>query len=278
MLRFQHDAMATQFEIRCTHPDSAYARQAALAAFAVVDRMEQLLSRFIENSDISRINRLRAGSSTRVSYETMQCLMLSRQIQADTDGAFDPSLGTGFGTLDLAPVSFVVSPTQDGVWLDLGAIGKGYALDRAASVLREWNVDHALIDSGASSVLALEPPAGEAGWPLTFSDPRDPRVVLIRRTARQAALSASGIRKGDHIIDPRSGAPVRSRPAAWVAAPIPVLTAISDRAGVESSPAAVADALSTAFMVGSTDDVAAYCARHPGLEAWILDDRLRHWG
>jgi len=71
---------------------------------------------------------------------------------------------------------------------------------------------------------------------------------------------------------------VRSRPAAWVAAPIPVLTAISDRAGVESSPAAVADALSTAFMVGSTDDVAAYCARHPGLEAWILDDRLRHWG
>ena len=108
MHRFQHTAMATQFEIRCTCPDSGYARQAARAAFDAVDRLEQQLSRFVENSDITRINHLSPGESTIVSYETMQCLQLASLIYAETGGAFDISLGTGFETLELVPAEFIV--------------------------------------------------------------------------------------------------------------------------------------------------------------------------
>ena len=74
---------------------------------------------------------------------------------------------------------------------------------------------------GFSSLLALEPPDGIGGWPLTLSDPRDPSRVLARLSVRQTALGASGVRKKDHIVNPRTGEPVRGRLASWVAVPRP---------------------------------------------------------
>jgi len=280
MYRFQHTAMATQFEIRCTCPDGDYARQAARAAFDAVDRLETQLSRFVENSDITRINHLSPGEFTIVSYETMQCLQLASLIFAETGGAFDVSLGTGFETLELVPAEFVVraSVTPPGsTQLDLGAIGKGYAVDRVADVLEDWEIKQVLVDAGSSSVLALEPPAGAEDWPLTLSDPGGSGLILARIAARQRALGASGIRKGAHIVDPRHRAPVRSRLAAWVSAPRPVLAAIGRQAGVEESAAAVADALSTAFMISPAEEIDACCEKHAGLEAWILDEALTHF-
>ena len=103
MHRFRHAAMATHFEVRCTHPNADRARQAANAAFAAVDRLEHLLSRFVENSDIARISHLSPGESTMVAFETMQCLQLARLMFTETGGAFDPSLGTGFERLELIP-------------------------------------------------------------------------------------------------------------------------------------------------------------------------------
>ena len=76
-LRFSHAAMATVFEVFCVHDDAAYARQAAQAAFDLLDRLELELSRFIANSDVSRINALAAGQTTRVSPETMECLEIA---------------------------------------------------------------------------------------------------------------------------------------------------------------------------------------------------------
>jgi len=208
--------MATQFEIRSTHPDEHFARQAARTAFEAVDSLELQLSRFVENSDISRINHLSAGESTTVCLETMECLRVARLMYMETDGAFDISLGTGLEMLAVAPSEFTVTAFAEGVRLDLGAIGKGYAIDRAADVLEDWEVDQVLIDAGYSSVLALEPPAGQEEWPLTLSEPGGTGAVLVRIAARQRALGASGIRKDDHIVNPRDGAPVRSRQAAWV--------------------------------------------------------------
>lgn len=277
MLRFQHAAMATQFEIRCTCADEAYARQAARAAFAAVDRLELQLSRFVENSDISRINHLAAEESTTIGYETMDCLRLARLIGSETGGAFDISLGTGFETLAMAPSDFRVTATADGVRLDLGAIGKGYAVDRMADILEDWEVGRALIDAGYSSVLALDPPAGLEEWPLSLSEPGDTGVVLARVGARQRALGASGIRKGPHIVDPRHGTAVRSRSAAWVSAPRQVLAEIGRGAGLDGSPAAAADAFSTAFMICGFEAIEAHCRRHPGLEAWVLEDTVMHF-
>lgn len=278
MHRFRHTAMAAQFEIRCTHPDENYARQAANFAFRVVDELEQKMSRFVENSDISRINHLSAGEHTVVSYETMQCLRLARFMHSETGGAFDVSMGKGLESLKLVTGEFMVYAHANGVRLDMGAIGKGYAVDRAAEVLEDWEVEQALIDAGYSSVLALEPPSGCEDWPLTISTPgKAEGAILATIAARQRALGASGIQKPDHILDPRTGKPVNSRQAAWVSAPRQILTNIGRPAEVESSPAAVADALSTAFMIMPPEEIKQYCRKYSGLEAWILQPDLMHF-
>jgi thiamine biosynthesis lipoprotein len=277
MLRFHHTAMAAQFDIRCAHPDERYARQAARMAFEAVDRLEQQLSRFVENSDISRINHLAAGEETKIGLETMECLRLARLVYDETGGACDPSIGTGFARLELIADAFAVRAGADGVQLDLGAIGKGYAVDRIAEVLEDWDVHEALVDAGYSSVLALEPPAGREDWPLTLSLPGEADgAVFARIGARQRALGASGIRKGDHIHDPRTGTPVRARQAAWVSGSRDVLCGISRRAGLRPSPAALADALSTAFMIVPAEQIDQYCQTH-GIEAWILEGGVTHF-
>jgi len=248
-LRFAHQAMATEFEIFCVHANRDYAQQAAWAAFDLLDRLERELSRFIENSDISRINALALGESTRVSRWTMECLEIARQAYSETGGAFDISLGSGLDRLQLVPRVQMVRATAIGVRLDLGGIGKGYAVDRMAEVLGEWDIHRALIHGGGSSVLALEAPPGRAGWPLTLG----PCGAV---EAHRRVFSASGIRKGGHIVNPRTGQPIRDREAVWVSA---------------GQNGAMAEAYSTAFMILPVEKIEAICRKHADLEAWLMD-------
>lgn len=271
--RFSHDAMATVFEVHCVHPDQRYAAQAAQAAFDLADRLERELSRFIHNSDITRISQLAKGESARVSPSTLECLLIARHMFELTGGAFDVAIGTGLPSLDLDPDDCVVRATEAGVQIDLGGIGKGYAVDRMAELLEEWGVRAALVHGGFSSILALEPPPERDGWPLTISHPAAPSRVLARVSARQTAIGASGVRKGDHIVDPRNGEPVRGRLATWVVLPRPH-TSSADAAddAPRLAAAAVTDALTTAFMLLSPAEIDALCWQSPGLEAWILPD------
>jgi thiamine biosynthesis lipoprotein len=238
------------------HADAEYARQAAWAAFDLLDRLENELSRFIPNSDIARINALAEGESVRVSRWTMDCIALARDAYKETGGAFDISLGTGLDGLWLSRGGSTVGTAAPGIRLDLGGIGKGYAVDRMADVLEEWDLSQALIHGGHSSVLALDAPPGLDGWPLTMGE----RTV----TARRLAISASGVRaQGEHIVDPRTGTPVSAREAAWV----------SLNCDGWPSPSAAAEAYSTAFMIVPAAEVDAICARHKGMEAWLLETR-----
>jgi thiamine biosynthesis lipoprotein len=150
--RFSHAAMATVFEVHCVHADARYAAQAAQAAFDLVDRLEQELSRFVGNSDISRINHLAAGQGTRVSPSTMECMEIAWHVYGLTGGAFDVSIGSGLDSLELTPDEFTVHAREGGASVDLGGIGKGYAVDRMAEVLGEWEIPHALLHGGFSSV------------------------------------------------------------------------------------------------------------------------------
>lgn len=274
--RFAHPAMATLFEVYCAHPDARYAGQAAQAAFDLVDRLEQELSRFIENSDIARINSLESGQSAGVSPSTLECLQTARRMYIETEGAFDISIGSGFENLEFLAGDMVVHALAAGARLDLGGIGKGYAVDRIAEVMEEWEIAQALIHGGFSSVLALEPPPTGDGWPLTLRLPgAGKNEVLTRVSARRLALSASGVQKGDHIIDPRRGLPVDGRLAAWVSVPRAVVPPwetdrSSECAGMGRSASAFAEALSTAFMILSTAEVEACSERWPGLEAWLV--------
>jgi thiamine biosynthesis lipoprotein len=265
--RFSHAAMATVFEVHCAHPDARYSGQAAQAAFDEVDRLERELSRFVGNSDVSRVNELAAGESTRVSPSTLECLGIATALFHLTGGAFDVSIGTGLDRLELDPDGFAVRAGTDGIRIDLGGIGKGYAVDRMAEVMQEWELPRALVHGGFSSVLALEAPPDREGWPLTLSAAgAGPQEVLARLSARQAAFSASGTQKGAHIVDPRTGSPVQGR-AVWVSLP-----RVGLDAGTESPDrsASAAEGLSTAFMILPLDAVPAVCERFRGLEAWVL--------
>src|SRR4030043_470951 len=92
--RFSHQAMATTFEVFIIHEDGRYARQAAQAAFDRLAPLAQQLSRYIENSDISRINNLVVGRSLRIGLDTFECLQISRRIFDQTNGAFDITVGS----------------------------------------------------------------------------------------------------------------------------------------------------------------------------------------
>jgi thiamine biosynthesis lipoprotein len=281
MKRFSHEAMATTFEILVIHEDERYALQAAAAAFDEVDRLERELSRFIENSDIARINALPANEPLVLGLDAFECLRIGVQMYTETKGAFDITIGsflkcwrdedgnprtpsgkeldrarlhTGSHLLQLDERAHTVRLAASPVQIDLGGIGKGYAVDRAAELLREWSVETALISGGYSSVLALEAPAESQGWPLTISDPADHRRILARPRLRAGALGGSGVQKGGHIISPRTGRSVEGRRAAWSAAP----------------DAATADALSTAFMIMDADEIRQYCSLHPDRRAMVM--------
>jgi thiamine biosynthesis lipoprotein len=267
--RFQHNAMAAPFDVFVVHQDAVYAEQAAWAAFEELDRIEGNLSRFIENSDVSRINSLAPGHPLQIGLETFECLQISIEMYKQTNGAFDITFGslhTGSNLLKLNEDDHTIELQTEGVRIDLGAVGKGYAADKMGQVLRDWGIDTALISAGRSSVLPIGTPAGLPGWPLTLSDPTDYSRLLARIHLSGQALSASGLRKGPHIINPRSGKPAKARLAAWAAA----------------KTAAAADALSTAFMVMSVDKIRAFCSAHPDTAALLVnkkvDGRLLRFG
>jgi thiamine biosynthesis lipoprotein len=279
--RISHGAMATTFEIIVQHEDEAYARGAANAAFAELDRIERDLSRYIENSDVARTNNLPAGRPLPLSLDTFGCLALSARMYAETGGAFDVTVGllvdcwrdedkkprvpspqelqfacehTGMELILLDEATHALALTRSPVRVDLGGIGKGYAVDRMAELLRQWSIDRALIHGGYSSVLALDAPEGTAGWPVTLSHPADRRRTLARLAMQRISVGASGLEKGRHIIDPRTGRPAEGKLAAWSIAP-------------DAGPA---DALSTAFMLMTLDEIRDYCTNHREVRGLVI--------
>ena len=280
---FAHEAMATVFEIYITDDDETYARQGAQAAFAEVDRLELEMSRFISNSDISRLNDAVSGETVGLGMDVFECLSRAREMYDKTSGAFDISVGalyscwlnddrtlrqpsdeelaracelTGLDHLKLNEEDFSAEVLTEGVQFDLGGIGKGYAAEKMAEILREWSLGQALVLAGASSVLSVSVPEGMTGWPIKLRHPGNREDVLARFELTEGAISGSGNQKGQHIIDVRSveGVPVEGRLAAWAMAP----------------DAVAADALSTAFMMLSAGDIDDYCLANPGTAAIIV--------
>ena len=295
-IRVHRRAMACRFEITLASQDAAWV-PAARAALNEVDRIEDQLSVFREGSAISRLNRRAAPGESHEPVEIDEALLalldLCGELHRATDGAFDITstplsrcwgflqregrvpandaieaarASVGFGAVDLDRARRTVRFRRPGLELNLGAIGKGHALDRVAVDMRATGVRHALLSAGRSSLLAI---GGRGpGWFVEVVSARGNQVnahPLAQVWLRDAALGTSGAgeqfvvadgTRYGHVIDPRTG---------WPASGVLSATVIA-------SSAAVADALSTAFFVGGVELAERYCAKHPAVMALVTPD------
>ncbi|MBT4282427.1 MAG: hypothetical protein HOD98_03910 [Candidatus Marinimicrobia bacterium] len=273
--QFSHKAMATVFDVFIQHSDKAYASQAATEAFIQLDLLEQDLSRFVENSDISRINHLKPGESTIIGVDTMECLIIAQKLQAKTKGAFNPTIGKiithwkdetesgidskdKIGNLLMDAESFTVTLMDNPISIDLGGIGKGFALDKLMDTFLEWEIETILLNSGKSTFLAVNAPNGTAGWPLTIYHPETneyiEQVDLVNNS-----MAGSGLEKGNHIISPANFEPIQNRLGAWSFA----------KTGAE------ADGLSTSFMIMVESEIKDYILNKSKFGAIIIDNNNR---
>lgn len=250
--QFKHAAMATYFQARIGHGERAYAAQAAHAAFDLVNALESALSRFRNNSDIARLAQLAPGEKMRVSEPTFACLEIAKSMARVTANAFCPTPAApttqpSLPQWELVPEEQGIRCISGRLEFDLGAIGKGFALDRMGELLRQWDCPSYLLVAGGSSILAGDPPTDESGWSCGLGeDDATQRFFLTH-----ASLSGSGLAvKGTHILDPRTGRPALRKDRTWVLA----------------DTAAESDALSTACMVLSEPELDDVLAQN---ESWL---------
>jgi thiamine biosynthesis lipoprotein len=260
---FNHHAMATEFQVRIADEEKTYAAQTAQAAFALIDELESKLSRFRANSEISQIAQLDVGEKLRLTEPVFACLTLAKKMEAATRGAFSvcaAALQTQRDKPKWSLENFSIRSDGGKLEFDLGAIGKGFALDRMAELLREWNCPAFLLVAGGSSILAGDAPEGTAGWSCGLGEDNSAQRYWLKNVS----LSGSGLAiKGKHIFDPRTGRPAQRQNRAW--------------ALVET--AAESDALSTACMVLDETEISAVVGAE---KSWLVffeeGGVVRHFG
>ncbi len=286
-------AMACDFEFRI--PDSERRHLGAVqATLDLVDRLDGQMSVFREKSEISRINRLAHQKPVRIGPGLFDLLQRAVSLSRETGRAFDPTSGSysrcwgflagkgkrptdqeiqnlarqvGPDLLDFDSGSKTVRLKRRGVELNLGAIGKGYALDRAAAQMRATGIRNAHFHAGFSSVYAVGDFPGAtrgAGWPVGIRHPLRPERDFAILHLADCGMGTSGLKEQGyvidgqaygHIIDPRTGYPTRGKVLVSAVAPT----------------AAEADALSTAFFVMELEEIRSFCEEHAEVGALVLD-------
>lgn len=274
---FTHEAMNTTFHLRLQVSDPSVAAGMARECFDHLDFLENRLSRFIDDSDVSRINHLPAGETLYLSESTHQCLLAALDAYARTGGLFDITLGRriGFlksgeagetppilGRLTIHPDIPAVTCDAPGREIDLGGIGKGFALDQLKQILTDWGAQGGFLAAGASSLLAF----GPDGWPVELSgDHESLRVSLFNQS-----LSASGTGiQGSHIVHPGGDDAMPSSPCkrVWVTAPTATLAEIWSTALMLLEPDLIPD-----FIAGEDTISAVHIDRHGMVESLFVSE------
>ncbi|MEO0651665.1 MAG: FAD:protein FMN transferase, partial [Planctomycetota bacterium] len=201
------------------------------------------LSRFRRDSLVAHLQRHAVERPVQVEPEVFALFETSEAIRERSGGAFDLAWYTG-GRLRLDPARQTVELSSPDLRLDLGAIGKGFAIDRAVELLRAHQIERALLHGGTSTVFALGAPPGCDGWRVAFAGVEGLEgVELCDAACSVSAQHGRTLEDGHgHVRDPRSGAAPERRLPAVVRAP----------------NATLADAWSTALLVDpSRADAAA---------------------
>jgi thiamine biosynthesis lipoprotein len=287
----KHYAMGAVFEIVAYRTNPTQASQAMDHAFQEIDRLEQVMSIYKPASELSRLNRTAHLQAQAVTPDLYQVIQESLHYSELSEGEFDvtagplaerwkavgrgeqaPSpaeekrlrCGVGYRQLELIPPNRIRFHSSR-LAVDLGAIGKGYAVDRTAAVLRSCGIECALINSGGSTFYAMGSPPGQSGWLVHLCDPSahvDPHVLLNENsvsTSQQTPPSLLGLPSFGHIIDAVAGEPLKSA------------TAVS----VVAESATASDALSTAFLLMGPAKGRDLVKRLPNVAAvWVSPEGL----
>lgn len=294
--------MATRFEIVLHGKNPVSLRAAGEAALDEIERLEARLSLYRNGSEIAHLNTCAARQPVRVSPELFRLLQRAKALAAETGGAFDITIAplvrcwgfmggdgkmpdvaavaearanVGMNLVHLNEVDSTVQFTAPGVMLDLGAIGKGYAIDQAAEILREAGVTSALIHGGTSTAYAIGSQPDGKDWKIAVEQPRmdsGSEQALIETAGRRLlatvplkdkSLSVSAVwgkffenegKSFGHVLDPRTGQPVANALLAAVVLPSATET----------------DAISTALLVRGHDGLEEIHAVRPRIKTLLV--------
>jgi thiamine biosynthesis lipoprotein len=287
------NSMATRFEFVLHGEDQTRLRAAGEEALREIQNLEDRLSLYKPASEIARINLRATHEPVRVTPEVFRLLEWARALHGETEGAFDPTIGplvrcwgfmsgkgrlpspaeleqararVGMQFVELDDQEWTVRFQRPGMMLDLGAVGKGYAIEKAAELLREAGVAHALLHGGTSTVYALGPTPEGKPWEIALEIPALKEGEAVRRLGRVAlrdeALSVSAVwgrhfreaeRLRGHVLDPRTGYPVDHA----------LMTALAMPSATET------DALSTGMLTLGPDGLPHLLKHRPDLR-WLL--------
>jgi thiamine biosynthesis lipoprotein len=290
LIRYAHRAMATVFEVVLPFGHSV-PTSVIYQALDLIDQLESQLTVYRESSEVSELNRRAACEEVAVASKLFELLQLAQALSQATDGAFDVTTGalvktwgffkgpkrvpseqersealaaSGWQNLQLDPSRNSIRFRVPGLEINLGSIGKGYALDRVAEFFKnQCDGQPVLLHGGKSSVLGLGAPPGQQSWLVELEHPWKPqtKLAMISLCNRAMATSASTYKhlvhqgkKLGHILDPRTGWPAKGIASATALAPT----------------AAEADALATAFFVMGLEQTEAFCQSHPEFSTLVL--------
>jgi thiamine biosynthesis lipoprotein len=293
-MQISRRAMATDFEIYLNAGKHGRATEAALRALDLVEVLEAQMTVYQPHSEVMDINRRGADGPVAVEGRLFEILHLAVQLSRETNGAFDVTAGplsktwgfyrregrlpdpealqqalarVGYRWLELDEGRHTLHFLQRGVEINLNSLGKGYALDRCAELLRKAGVEDFLVHGGQSSVLAggsrSADEAQPRGWSVALRHPLKSTQRLAEIWLRDRALGTSGSgvqffhhqgRRYGHVLDPRTGWPAEGVLSATVLAP----------------NAALADGLATACFVMGPEETRQYCLRHPDVAAILV--------
>lgn len=288
-------AMGTTLRVRVRAETRAAGVAGIESAFEGVWRAEDLLSTWREGTEMARLNGAPVGVPFSTSGELFGLLMEARAVWAETEGAFDPAVGSlidawdlraagrrpspaelaaavaaaGLGRFELDALGGTVRRPHARAWLDTGGFGKGAGLRVARQALVEAGIRHALLDFGGQIVAVgsddAGSPAERRGWRIAVAHPsrREEPVAELRLRDASAATSAASERfvtvdgwRFGHVVDPRTGLPV----PAWGSVTV-----------VDADPLK-ADALSTGLFVMGPEGSRAWLAAHPDVAALVLEE------
>ena len=240
-----HESMGTIFTVAVYGRDRTFLSEVVEQVFDEVDRLDEQMSNYKPESELSVINREAASHPVIVEPGLFHLLEICLQRSVETGGAFDITVGplmkswgffrgrgrlpteaelsevlkrVGYRHIKVDTERRAIQFDVSGVDIDLGGIAKGYAVDRAVDILRSNGITSALVSSGTSSIYALGSPPGAHGWKITLRDPYDAHKPADVIHLQNYSLSTSGSyerffeidgKNYCHIMNPHTGWPVQ---------------------------------------------------------------------